>query len=246
MTRFAKFITISLLLHLSLFFILIDINPFDSDGGLMLGSIYEVSIVSEEDMASAIGNSQPWQKIIRENSEKAKELPDATKEISAQEKISDFSLGKIEPPKTESTSRSDYSSSIIKSFDKKTENTTKTSTDTLSTSKPSGKGGSSKTQDKQIGIYKAKVKEIIRRHWKTPPEVAFSRKTLKSTYMMSIVKNGEIVDKKMISSSGNTSFDSSILAALNSVERLPAPPSLLIEDARTLDIVITFTSEELR
>lgn len=46
---------------------------------------------------------------------------------------------------------------------------------------------------------------------------------LKTTYIIKISKSGEIIDKKMIISSGNKAYDKSIETALNKIKLLPPP-----------------------
>ena len=257
MIRFTRFVVISFVLHFILFFALIDINPSGAQHDLALAGIYEVSIVSEDEIGTITGSAQTWQKVIRESVEKVKGLSAVEREAIISENMPSLSPKELNPPKTESTLPSNYASEILKSIDKRidfsqTTDPTSNAISSLSSEIPVSsqkgdtKGGTNKAQDDQTNIYKARIKEIIKGYWKTPPEIAFLRRTLKATYMMSIVKNGEVVDRKLVSSSGNNAFDASIFRALENVKNLPSPPPSLVSADRTLDIVITFTSEELK
>ncbi|MCD6569207.1 MAG: TonB C-terminal domain-containing protein [Deltaproteobacteria bacterium] len=227
MTLFPKFIGISLVLHLILFFALVDIDLSSTNRDPSLAeSVYEVSIVSAKDIRG-VGKPIPRpKKVIRSRSKK---IEGVGKEHAIAEKTPDFSPKEIEPPvKTEPATQSPEPSEIVRPLDKKR-----------------AMEGMSQVSLDQVAIYKAKIKEIIKDYWKVPPELSILERSLKATYMIRIVRNGNVMNKKLIVSSGNKPFDRSILRALDNVNMLPVPPLVLIAGADTLEIVITFTSEEL-
>ncbi len=97
-----------------------------------------------------------------------------------------------------------------------------------------------------IAMYKLLIRDVIRKRWKVPPEIAVSRNPLKASYMIKISRDGHVLDKKLIMTSGNQPYDLSILMALNSITSLPVPPLRLIAGSDTLEIIMTFTSEEMK
>ncbi len=225
MTRFSKFVVISLVLHLILFLALVDITISGKTLPLAEG-VYEVSIVSEKDMPKAGKPRASPKRVYRTRPKRVTGLKGVGKELALKEKTPDLSPKEIEPPaKTEPGTEHGESPDIIRH--------------------PARDGSTRVSGSNNVAFYKAKIKEIIKGHWRVPPEIAVLKNSLKATYMVKIVRNGNVVDKKLIVSSGNKPFDRSILRALDNVKKLPVPPLILIAGANTLEIVITFSSEEL-
>jgi len=224
MTSFSKFVVISLVLHLILFLALVDIT-ISGKALPSAGGVYEVSIVSEKDIQKTGKLRSSPRRVYRAGPKRVTGLKGVGKELALKEKAPDLSPKEIEPPaKKETDTEYGELPGIIRH--------------------PSGDGGAS-VSGNNVAFYEAKIKEIIKGHWRVPPEIAVLKNSLKATYMMRIVRNGDVVDKKLIVSSGNKPFDRSILRALNNVKKLPVPPLILIAGANTLEIVITFSSEEL-
>lgn len=224
MTSFSKFVVISFVLHLILFLALVDITI----SGKVLpsaGGVYEVSIVSEKDISKTGKLRASPKRVYRARPKRATGLKGVGKELALKEKAPDLSPKEIAPPaKKEPDTEYGESPNIIRH--------------------PARDGGA-RVSGNNVAFYEARIKEIIKGHWRVPPEIVVLKSSLKATYMMRIVRNGDVVDKKLIVSSGNKPFDRSILRALNNVKKLPVPPLVLIAGANTLEIVITFSSEEL-
>jgi TonB family protein len=70
-----------------------------------------------------------------------------------------------------------------------------------------------------VGILMARLKQV----WQIPEDQQFSP-DLKVTYMIKISKSGEIINIKMLVSSGNRAYDRSVALALSRI-KLPLPPS---------------------
>jgi TonB family protein len=85
-----------------------------------------------------------------------------------------------------------------------------------------------------------KVKAQVYGSWKTPPESAFMPQALQSTYLLRISRHGELLDRTLIISSGNSPFDRSILLALGSVRRVPPPPPEAVGHDDYLELTVSF------
>ena len=65
--------------------------------------------------------------------------------------------------------------------------------------------------------------------------------SLKTTYLLRVSRSGELLDKKLLVSSGNNPFDRSVLLALSSVSAFPVPPLALIAGRDAVEITMSFT-----
>ena len=92
-----------------------------------------------------------------------------------------------------------------------------------------------------MNIWKSQVRALVDGFWKTPPEISIMDMSLKTTYLLKISRSGELLDKRLLVSSGNSPFDRSVLLALSGVTRLPAPPLVLIAGRDTVEITMSFT-----
>ena len=74
-----------------------------------------------------------------------------------------------------------------------------------------------------------------------PPEISVMDTSLKTTHLLKISRSGELLDKKLLISSGNSPFDRSVHLALNSVTTLPPPPLVLIAGQSSVEVTMSFT-----
>lgn len=89
-------------------------------------------------------------------------------------------------------------------------------------------------------IWQSRVRETVFRVWRMPPEVAFFDGGLKTTYQLQVSRDGSLVDKKLVVSSGNKLFDHSIFLALGRVQRFAAPPLSLVAGTQEVEVIMTF------
>jgi len=92
----------------------------------------------------------------------------------------------------------------------------------------------------QMALWKSQVRSLVERVWKTPPEIAYMDMSLKTTYMLRISRSGELLDRRLLISSGNTPFDRSIQMALSSLKRLPQPPLALVGGRDSVEVTMSF------
>lgn len=100
---------------------------------------------------------------------------------------------------------------------------------------PSRSGGSAT----EMGAYLGRIRPILFNAWSRPPGIS----GLKTTVSIRVAKNGAIMQRTIVSGSGNPSMDSSVMDALRSVSTLPPLPASYAEAYR--DIVIEFESSGL-
>ena len=92
-----------------------------------------------------------------------------------------------------------------------------------------------------VGVWKSQVLALVQSLWKTPPEISIMDMSLKTTYLLRVSRSGELLDKKLLVSSGNNPFDRSVLLALSSVSAFPVPPLALIAGRDAVEITMSFT-----
>jgi hypothetical protein len=101
-----------------------------------------------------------------------------------------------------------------------------------------GPGGGSSSE---IAMWKARVRSMVENLWKTPPEIEGMDSSLQTTYLLRVSRTGELLQKKLMVSSGNVPFDRSILISLGRVSRLPQPPLVLIAGENWFEFTMSFT-----
>jgi len=92
-----------------------------------------------------------------------------------------------------------------------------------------------------VGVWKSQVLALVQGLWKTPPEISIMDMSLKTTYLLKVSRSGDLIDKRLLVSSGNSPFDRSVLLALSSVARFPVPPLALIAGRDAVEITMSFT-----
>jgi hypothetical protein len=90
-------------------------------------------------------------------------------------------------------------------------------------------------------MWKARVRSMVENLWKTPPEIEGMDSSLQTTYLLRVSRTGELLQKKLMVSSGNVPFDRSILISLGRVSRLPQPPLVLIAGENWFEFTMSFT-----
>lgn len=77
--------------------------------------------------------------------------------------------------------------------------------------------------------------------WRTPPEIEQMDASLQTTYLLRVGRAGELLQKKLLVSSGNVPFDRSVLVALGRIGRFPQPPLVLIAGEDWVEVTMSFT-----
>jgi TonB family protein len=90
------------------------------------------------------------------------------------------------------------------------------------------------TDDQTEGdLYWARVKDRVLRFYIVPNTIPESqRHKLTASLEIQIAASGEITQSKMVSSSGNPTFDRALADAIKRVHAFPPPPAHLLKQAR--------------
>ncbi|WP_432735948.1 energy transducer TonB [Maridesulfovibrio sp. FT414] len=110
--------------------------------------------------------------------------------------------------------------------------------DTAKTTAVSGSPDGTAGASGLVQVYASIVKEAVRKNWRYP--VFGQKENLVTQVQIQLKASGEISDIEILSSSGNTDFDDSVLTALRDTEVLPEPPGTSI---RT--IIVNFNLHDL-
>ncbi len=224
---------VSLILHAILILAMVDIG-FSAKNDQAY-EVFDVDIVAEAPSAirqpaqkkavntRSLNSKNPPKAISGINKEKA--LPDITPELSA---------SKIEPAQRDEVPYPDSSPS---SHDAPAPQ---------SSAPVSGmsQGNPNATRDENaylMSLWKSQVMALVQRVWKAPPEIAYVEKSLKTTYQLRISRTGELLNKRLLVSSGNNPYDRSVNIALNSIKRLPQPPFFMMAGKESEDFTMSFT-----
>ncbi len=230
MRSLSKYIIISLICHAGLILALVDVR---FSGKLPdTSEVYEVSIVAGMPAATAgasQGVSIPQGKrfIAPKKAEKVS-LGEVKKEKAATESSPTILPSDIKPETPVESQDMPYTGNLIK---------------------PQGQPGAGSVQahgpvggtSSEIALWKTKVRGMVEGLWKTPPEIENMDATLKTTYLLRISRTGELLQKKLLVSSGNVPFDRSILIALGRASRFAAPPLILIAGEDWVEVTMSFT-----
>ena len=228
------YIGISLVFHLIFIMGMVDIDFSPEDKQAY--DVYEVDIVAQapssvrapaaRETASTkyINNKKDTPKSISEiNKEKA--LPDITPEISP---------SKIEP---QSASRDEQDSFP----DTKNDTPPRSQVHTPEAGTGQGRAGTPDQSAYLLALWKSQVMHQVQRVWKAPPEIALIDKTLKTTYLLRISRGGDLLDKRLLISSGNSPYDRSVHLALSSLRRLPQHPLFMVAGQDSVEVTMSFT-----
>jgi outer membrane biosynthesis protein TonB len=218
-------------MHLLLLLALVDIQF--SPKPLPSFDTYEVDIVT--DVPNAAMPAPNAGKAIPDFSRKSdalKSLDAIQKEKALPDAKAELMPSKIEPPKQEEQA---YEPPQLP----------KAETPPRATAQPTaGPGRQGNPTDENaylVGKWKSQVKGLVDRVWKTPPEIAAMDMSLKTTYILRISRTGDLLDRKLLISSGNSPFDRSIQLALGSLKRLPQPPLVLLGGQDSVEVTMSFT-----
>lgn len=91
----------------------------------------------------------------------------------------------------------------------------------------------------QLGAYYGSIYKILFAAWNRPPGIS----GLTTTVSIRIAKNGAIMQRNLVSGSGNSEMDNSVMQALRAVSTLPRLPDSVTE--AYIDVKIDFESSGL-
>jgi TonB family protein len=93
----------------------------------------------------------------------------------------------------------------------------------------------------EVALWKARVRGLVETLWKPPLEIETMDMSLQTTYLLRVSRLGELLQKKLLVSSGNAPFDRSVLAALGRTTRFPPPPLILVAGEDWVEVTMSFT-----
>ena len=235
MKHLRNFIGISCFCHAILILALVDIDF--SSREIPTYDVYEVSIVSSAPSAStrAASKKAPAVKkyVYHKGSDKAA-ISSIKRDKSTGHSTPDLKPADIEPvERTQDEPLPDIEPQRVDDLDQGREKYGSAGT--------FGPKGPTSLSSNPVNIWKSRVRSLVNGFWKTPPEISIMDMSLKTTYLLRISRAGDLLDKRLLVSSGNIPFDRSVLLALSSVTRLPAPPLVLIAGRDAVEITMSFT-----
>jgi outer membrane biosynthesis protein TonB len=213
-------------MHLLLLLALVDIQFAPKE--LPYSDVYEVDIVTDTPSAQPVHRAS---KAIPLKGETPKALDAIQKEKALPDAKPELLPSKIEPPRQEEQEPEPAPQS-------------KADAPRGNGQPVAGPGRQGKPTDENaylVGLWKSQVRSLVDRVWRTPPEIAFVDMSLKTTYILRISRSGDLLDKKLLISSGNNPFDRSIQMALNGLKRLPQPPLVLLGGQDSVEVTMSFT-----
>jgi TonB family protein len=222
MNRLKKYVAVSLVFHAVAVFALLDIGF--SGKKTDASDVYEVAIVAGApagaSASSGAGISQGKKFIYNKDNRKAA-LGEVKKERGLKETAPEISPADIKPEKPVESGPDMAGITGNKG----------------QTARGPGPGGGLASE---TALWKARVKGMVEMLWKPPPEIEVMDLSLQTTYLLRISRTGELLQKKLLVSSGNAPFDRSILTSLNRVAHFPPPPPSLIAGQDWVEITMSF------
>jgi TonB family protein len=94
----------------------------------------------------------------------------------------------------------------------------------------------------EIALWKTRARSMVQTIWKSAPDDTKLKTPLHTTCLLMVSRTGEVLEKKLLVSSGNEDFDNSILLALGKISRFPPPPLVLIAGGESVDVPMSFAS----
>jgi len=219
MGHLKKFVSISLVLHTLVIFALVDVGLTGRKSEST--DVYNVSIVAgAPSAASAAPSGGTGKKYVYNRSQRKATLGEVTKERGLRESAPEISPRNIKPE--EPVERGPETASAA----------------TVQKGQGTGPAGGSPSDS---ALWKLRVRGIVEMLWKTPPEIETMDLTLRTTYLLRVSRSGELLQKKLMVSSGNLPFDRSVLNALNRVNRFPPPPPSLSPGEDSVEVIMNFS-----
>lgn len=234
MRRLRWYIVISFFFHLVFVLAMVDIDFSAKDEQAY--DVYEVEIVAQA--PSRVRASAPKAAVSPAYIDKKTDTPKSISEINKEKALPDISPvlspSKIEPQPGNREEQDDFPD---------TKNEAPSQSQVHSPDTGQGKGGAVAADQSSylLALWKSQVMSLVQRVWKAPPEIALIDKSLKTTYLLRISRNGELMDKRLLISSGSGPYDRSVHLALSSLKRLPQPPLFMVAGQDSVEVTMSFT-----
>ena len=196
--------------------------------------VYEVEIVAggpSGEAAADLGGAAagaPGKRFVYSRTGRAVSIGEVAKERAGKEKGPELDVSREVPRSAEGPEDAGNVSDLIR--------TPTGSQPGAGSPGPAGGGGAA-----AIAVWKRRVRGMVEAVWRTPPEIEAVDVTLKTTYLLRVDRPGELIQKRLLVSSGNAPFDRSVLVALGRIQRLPPPPLALIAGGDWVEVTMSFT-----
>lgn len=95
-----------------------------------------------------------------------------------------------------------------------------------------------------VALWKSRVRGILDMALKNPAARAKSDLSLKTTYLLRVSREGELLDKRLLVSSGNGAFDRSVQLALENARGFPRPPEALLAGRESVEFPLSFAPSD--
>lgn len=228
------YIGISLFFHLVFVVAMVDIDFSPKDRPVY--DVYEVDIVAEA--PSSVRTSAPKATANAKNINMKTDTPKTISEINREKTLPnitpELSPSKIEPQPASREEHDDFP-------DAKDDASSHSHGQAHSPDTGQGKTGGMDQSSYLLALWKSQVMSLVQRVWKAPPEIALIDKSLKTTYLLRISRSGDLMDKRLLISSGNSPYDRSVHLALSSLKRLPQPPLFMVAGQDSVEVTMSFT-----
>ncbi len=234
MRKLRWYIGISLFLHLLFIMGMVDVDFSPEDKPVY--DVYEVDIVTQA--PSGVRASAPRvsasAKYVNSKTDTPKSISEINKEKALPDITPEISPSKIEPQQSGGEEEDPFPET-------KNETHSKSPAHAPDAGTGQGRAGSPDQSAYQLALWKSQVMYLVQRVWKAPPEIALVDRTLKTTYLLRISRSGELLDKRLLISSGNSPYDRSVHLALSSLRRLPQPPLFMVAGQDSVEVTMSFT-----
>ncbi|MDT8272100.1 MAG: TonB family protein [Desulfomonilia bacterium] len=226
------FVAVSLILHLVIFFSLVDMRMTSTV--VDFSEVYEVSIVTEVPSETKSAPAQPppapgGKRYFYQRGAQAPSISEIKRDRGLKDHAPELSPADIKPGPKEPQETESPPEGVTRD---------RAASSTAAQQVPhAGTPGAADA----VTLWKAQVKSLVDRVWKTPPEISIMDMSLQTTYLLRVSRNGDLLQKRLLISSGNSPFDRSVLLALNSITELPPPPRILVAGQDSVEITMSFT-----
>jgi hypothetical protein len=232
MRKLRWYIGISLFFHLIFIMAMVDIDFSPKDKPVY--DVYEVDIVAQAPSAvhAPASREAASTKYINSTTDTPKSISEINKEKALPDITPEITPSKIEPQPGSREEQDPLPD---------TKNETPSRSQAHSPDAGQGKAGSMDQSSYLLALWKSQVMSLVQRVWKAPPEIALIDKSLKTTYLLRISRGGDLMDKRLLISSGNSPYDRSVHLALSSLKRLPQPPLFMVAGQDSVEVTMSFT-----
>jgi TonB family protein len=228
----ARYLVISSVFHLVFIFLLLGVTWGGS--GADSQAVYEVDIVAGGPSPDAVSGpsgvdrAPGARRFVYSGRGRTPTLGEVAKERPGREKTPEVALPKDMREPQEQTQESPDAAGLIK-------------VPQAGHAEAGGPGGAAAVSSSETALWKTRVRGMVEALWRTPPEIEVMDVSLKTTYLLRVGRSGELLQKRLLVSSGNVPFDRSVLVALGRIKRFPAPPQALVGGGEWVDVTMSFT-----